>query len=219
MWSKQNLSVGQTFRNTVILYYKYYIGGKKPPIIKSNKQNIYSEFPLVSTKYIKIDKIRVVANKITLFYHNKAPSEFIVTFQAPFFIRATSENYEPNYEALQVEYCWNHWYFSLSSLCKSYAPKKYYPSANGECGVYIVERRGTSVVWIGSFDWWQTWSRHWAQLVLPQPNEGSVNENRSMSIGRQVYLRFSLVFNFPFFFWIRFLLISIKNVTAECQRE
>lgn len=119
---------------------------EKKPIIKSNKQNLYSELPLVSTKYIKIDKIRVVANKITLFYHNKAPSEFIVTFQAPFFIRATSENYEPNYEALQVEYCWNHWYFSLSSLCKSYAPKKYYPSANGECGVYIVERRGTSVV-------------------------------------------------------------------------
>lgn len=192
---------------------------EKKPIIKSNKQNLYSELPLVSTKYIKIDKIRVVANKITLFYHNKAPSEFIVTFQAPFFIRATSENYEPNYEALQVEYCWNHWYFSLSSLCKSYAPKKYYPSANGECGVYIVERRGTSVVWIGSFDWWQTWSRHWAQLVLPQPNEGS-----SMRIGqcrsedKCIYVS-HLFLIFHFFSWIRFLLISIKNVTAECQRE
>lgn len=159
---------------------------EKKPIIKSNKQNLYSEFPLVSTKYIKIDKIRVVANKITLFYHNKAPSEFIVTFQAPFFIRATSENYEPNYEALQVEYCWNHWYFSLSSLCKSYAPKKYYPSANGECGVYIVERRGTSVVWIGSFDWWQTWSRHWA-TGSPTTQRGlrqweSVNVDRKTSV-------------------------------------
>lgn len=142
---------------------------EKNPIIKSNKQNLYSEFPLVSTKYIKIDKIRVVANKITLFYHNKAPSEFIVTFQAPFFIRATSENYEPNYEALQVEYCWNHWYFSLSSLCKSYAPKKYYPSANGECGVYIVERRGLD---------WQFWLM--ADMVKALSATGSPTTQRGL---------------------------------------
>lgn len=63
------------------------------------------------------------------------------------------QNFEPNYEALQVEYCWNHWYFSPSSLRKSYAPKKKKSSASGEFGVYIDDRLGTRVVWIGSFDW------------------------------------------------------------------
>lgn len=39
----------------------------------------------------------------------------------------------------------------IDSLCKSYAPKQK-SSASGEFGVYIDERLGTRVVWIGSFD-------------------------------------------------------------------
>lgn len=52
------------------------------------------------------------------------------------------QNFEPNYEAIAG---------IIDSLCKSYAPKKK-SSASGEFGVYIDDRLGTRVVWIGSFD-------------------------------------------------------------------
>lgn len=129
------------------------------------------------------------------------------------------QNFEPNYEALQVEYCWNHWYFSPSSLRKSYAPKK----KKIKCQWWIRRIHRWTSRDACSLDWqfWLIVDMVNALSVTGSPttaSEGSLNENRSMSETKcTLYLRFCVVVSF--FPFIRLLLISVNNVTAWCQRE
>lgn len=111
------------------------------------------------------------------------------------------QNFEPNYEALQVEYCWNHWYFSPSSLRKSYAPKK----KKIKCQWWIRRIHRWTSRDACSLDWqfWLIVDMVNALSVTGSPttaSEGSLNENRSMSETKcTLYLRFCVVVSFfPF---------------------
>lgn len=111
------------------------------------------------------------------------------------------QNFEPNYEALQVEYCWNHWYFSPSSLCKSYAPKKNIKKIKCQWWIRRIHRWTSRAACSLDWQFWLIVDMVNALSVTGSPTtarEGSLNENRSMSETKcTLYLRFCVVSFFP----------------------